>query len=220
MFDMRKLSFIWDLDGTLVDSYPAIVPAAQKACAQFGLSFSDDYIHREVVRTSVAAFIEREAAMHHMDASPIRARFNELNDASIGDIVAILHAKEILQILTAAGHECFVVTHRGESCHQILRQTGLLSYFTEVVTSLSGFPRKPSPEAILYLIRKYQLSKENCFYVGDRRLDIEAAQNAGIGSILFLDPTSPGKATGAETYIVSDLLEIGSLIEGMEAVSP
>ena len=209
---MRKLSFIWDLDGTLVDSYPAIVPAAQKACAQFGLHFRADYIHTEVVRTSVAAFIEQEAAVRHMDPSPIRARFNELNDAGIGDIAAMPHAEEILQILTGAGHECFVVTHRGESCHQILRQTGLLPYFTEVVTSLSGFPRKPSPEAILYLIRKYQLPKEDCFYVGDRSLDIEAAQNAGIGSILFLDPASPGKASGAETCIVSDLLEIGNLI--------
>ena len=214
---MRKLSFIWDLDGTLVDSYPAIIPATQKACAQFGLNFDADYIHREIVRTSVVAFIEREATNRHMYPSPIKERFNELNDASIGDIVAMPHAKDILQILTREGHECFVFTHRGESCHQILRQTFLLPYFTEIVTSLSGFLRKPSPEAILYLIRKYQLPKETCFYVGDRSLDIEAAQKAGIGSILFLDPTSPGTATGAETYIVSDLLEIGTLIEGPEA---
>ena len=216
---MEQLAFIWDLDGTLVDSYPAIIPATQRACTEFGLEFNADYIHNEIIRTSVGTFIEQEAAQHQMDPAPIKARFNVLNDDSIGSIVAMAHAKEILQSLTEADHSCFMVTHRGESCLQILRQTELLPYFTEVVTSLSGFPRKPAPDAILYLLEKYQLSKENCFYVGDRSLDIEAANNAGIGSILFLDPSSPGKATGTENYVISDLLEIRNIIKRTESTS-
>ena len=216
---MEQLAYIWDLDGTLVDSYPAIIPATQRACAEFGLEFSAEYIHSEIIRTSVGTFIEQEAAQHQMDPAPIKARFNVLNDDSIGSIVAMAHAKEILQSLTEADHSCFMVTHRGESCLQILRQTELLPYFTEVVTSLSGFPRKPAPDAILYLLEKYQLSKENCFYVGDRSLDIEAANNAGIGSILFLDPSSPGKATGTENYVISDLLEIRNIIKRTESTT-
>ena len=102
-------------------------------------------------------------------------------------------------------------THRGASCLAILRQTGLLPYFTEVVTALDGFPRKPDPAAILYLLEKYHLSPAASFYVGDRSLDVEAANNAGIGSILFLDPSSPISATGHETYVVKDLLEIPAL---------
>ena len=33
---MKQLAFIWDMDGTLVDSYPAIVPAAGETLAAFG----------------------------------------------------------------------------------------------------------------------------------------------------------------------------------------
>ena len=29
--------FFWDLDGTLVDSYPAIVPVAKELCDELGL---------------------------------------------------------------------------------------------------------------------------------------------------------------------------------------
>ena len=210
---MNRLAFIWDLDGTLVDSYPSIIPATQKACAEFGLEFSAETIHREIIRTSVGAFIEQEAALRKLDPAPIKTRFNALNDSSVDDIVAMPHAKETLRTLTESGHSCFVVTHRGDSCLRILRQTELLPYFTEVVTSLSGFPRKPAPDAILYLLDLYRLSKKDCFYVGDRSLDIEAACNAGIGSILFLDPASPGVATGRETFIVSDLLEISGITE-------
>lgn len=208
---MDKHAFIWDMDGTLVDSYPAIVPATQAACANFGLDFAPEYIHKEIIKTSVVTFIEQVAAEHGMDPDPVKARFNQLNDESIGAITAMPHAEEILRLLTLEGHMCFVFTHRGRSCLTILEQTGLLPYFTEVVTALAGFPRKPAPDAILYLMEKYQLAAESCFYVGDRSLDIEAARNAGIGSILYLDPSSPGKATGLETYIVSDLLQIGRI---------
>ena len=208
---MDKLAFIWDMDGTLVDSYPAIVPATREACADFGLDFAPEHIHKEIIKTSVGTFIEQVAVEHGLDPDPIKARFNQLNDANIGAIAAMPHAEEILRFLTDRGHACFVFTHRGRSCFKILEQTGLLPYISEVVTALSGFPRKPEPDAILYLMEKYQLAAENCFYVGDRSLDIEAARNAGIQSILYLDPSSPGKATGLETYIVSDLLEIGRI---------
>ena len=95
----------------------------------------------------------------------------------------------------------------------ILEQTGLAPCFTEIVTALNGFRRKPGPDAILYLIEKYRREKSHCFYVGDRSLDVEAAINAGISSILYLDPASPGSATGKETYLVHDLLEIPALVK-------
>ncbi|MBO5567894.1 MAG: HAD-IA family hydrolase [Oscillospiraceae bacterium] len=201
-------SFIWDMDGTLVDSYPVIVPAAQQACHEYGLNFSAEYIHKAVIRTSVGTFLEEECKNCGLDSAPVKARFNQLNDSHIDRIRAISHAEDTLKILTASGHECFVYTHRGASCHAILEQTNLLPYFTAVITALDGFPRKPDPAAILYLIEKYSLLPDHCFYVGDRSLDIEAANNAGIQSILFLDSKSPINATGHETHVVSDLLEI------------
>ena len=201
-------AFIWDMDGTLVDSYPAIVPAAREACAAFGLNYSPDYIHEQVIRTSVGTFIEQISAKHGINPDPVKARFNRLNDSRIDAIQAIPKAAETLSSLTFAGHLCFVYTHRGASCEAILKNTGLLPYFTEVVTALNKFPRKPAPDAILYLMEKYSLCPSSCFYVGDRSLDVEAACNAGIGSILYLDPSSPGNATGKETYIVQDLMEI------------
>ena len=208
---MPRRAFIWDMDGTLVDSYPAIVPAAQKTCAERGLHYTADYIHDYVIRTSVGTLLEQAAAELGTDFAPLKARFDELNDGSIGAIRAMAHAAETLAALSRAGHRNFVYTHRGASCPAILEQTGLAPCFTEVVTALRGFPRKPEPDAILYLLDKYALDPARSFYVGDRSLDIEAAENAGIGSILFLDPASPGHATGRETHLVRDLSEIPAL---------
>ena len=208
---MPRCAFIWDMDGTLVDSYPAIVPAAQKTCAERGLHYTADYIYDYVIRTSVGTLLEQAAAELGMDVGPLKTRFDALNDGSISAIRAIPHAAETLETLARAGGRNFVYTHRGASCMAILEQTGLARYFTEVLTALDGFPRKPEPDAILYLLDKYALDPARTFYVGDRSLDVEAAENAGIGSILFLDPASPGRATGRETYLVRDLLEIPPL---------
>ncbi|WP_204373354.1 HAD hydrolase-like protein, partial [Staphylococcus epidermidis] len=58
----------------------------------------------------------------------------------------------------------FVYTHKGDNAFTILRDLGLESYFTAILTSQSGFARKPSPEAANYLIDKYQLNPDNTYY--------------------------------------------------------
>ncbi len=209
---MQNYAFIWDMDGTLVDSYPAIVPVAQELCAELGLHYSAGEIHDYVIRSSVGALLEQAAAELGRDAAPIKARFNRLNDSRIDAIRPMPHAAEALEALIRAGHRNFVYTHRGASCPAILERTGLAPYFTEVLTALSGFPRKPEPDAILYLMEKYALHPARSFYVGDRSLDVEAAENAGIGSILLLDPDSPSKPTGRETFLIRDLAEIPALL--------
>ena len=213
---MKQLAFIWDMDGTLVDSYPAIVPAAGETLAAFGVDLEPEEIHREVIAASVGALLERIARERGLDAAALKADFARSNDSRIQAIRPMPHAKDCLDTLRRAGHRSFVYTHRGASCEAILRQNGLEEYFTEIVTALSGFPRKPEPDAILYLMKKYGLERDACFYVGDRSLDVEAAERAGIGSILLLDPQSPGKATGRETYLVRDLGEIPGIVDSEE----
>ncbi len=208
---MPHYAFIWDMDGTLVDSYPAIVPAARQACTEWGVDYTDAFIRDFVIRTSVGTLLEQVAAERGVPFAPLKARFDALNDGSIDAIRPIPHARETLEALVRAGHRNFVYTHRGASCPAILAQTGLTPYFTEVLTALSGFPRKPEPDAILHLLDKYGLDRAQSFYVGDRRLDVEAAVNAGVGSILYLEPGSPVQATGCESFVVHDLWEIPGL---------
>lgn len=210
---MNQLAFIWDLDGTLVDSYPAIVPAVRDAFAEQGLTLDEAWIHEEVIRSSVADLIRRVSAAEGLDAAAAQAAFARRNDGCVEAIVPMPHAAETLDALARAGHRNFVCTHRGASCPAILARTGLAPFFTEVVTALAGFPRKPAPDAIRYLLEKYALEPSSSYYVGDRSLDVEAAENAGIGSILYLDPASPGRPTGRESHLVRDLLEIPALAE-------
>lgn len=212
---MKQFALIWDMDGTLVDSYPAIVPAARETLADFGLDLSEEEIRREVLNTSVGALLQRVAREQGWDPAPIQAAFQRRNDSRIEAILPMPHARDCLAALERAGCRSFVYTHRGTSCPAILEHTGLRPYFTELVTALNGLPRKPAPEGILYLLEKYALDPAACFYVGDRRLDMEAAENAGIGGIFYAPPENPVSPTGRERFVVRDLLEIPALLKGV-----
>ncbi len=208
-----QFAFIWDMDGTLVDSYPAIVPAVRETLDCFGLALPEEEIHAEVIRSSVADLLERLSAAHRLDPQACKATFARLNDSHLSEIRPMPHCAQALRLLKQAGHSNYVYTHRGASCRMILEQTGLAPFFTEVVSALNGFPRKPAPDGIRYLMDKYALDRSRCFYVGDRSLDVEAAERAGIGSILYLDPNSPGRSTGRERFLIRDLRELPALAE-------
>ena len=67
-----QLAFIWDMDGTLVDSYPAIVPAALESLSAQGVSYDREKLYQEVIRTSVGDVLEKLAAEHNLDLLPLR----------------------------------------------------------------------------------------------------------------------------------------------------
>lgn len=209
---MAKRAFIWDLDGTLLDSYPAIVPSAKEVCDGLGLALREDYIHEYVIRTSVGQLLRELAAERGLDSAPLIEDFNRRSDSRLGLVRAMPHARETLEALARRDDLNLVYTHRGDSSFPILQNTGLAPYLTEVLTSRSGFPRKPEPDAILYLLDKYGLDPAHTWYVGDRSLDIEAAERAGVRSILYLDPAAPGEPTGREDLLVRDLAEIPALV--------
>ncbi len=138
------------------------------------------------MKYSVQDLLEQVAKERGLDVgllNQVRARSLSEKNAQV---VLMSGAREVLAWADQRGIQQFVYTHKGENAFTILRALGLDSYFTEILTSQSGFARKPSPEAATYLINKYHLNPDRTYYIGDRTLDIEFAQNSGIQSINFL----------------------------------
>ena len=123
-------------------------------------------------------------------------------------VVLMPGARDVLAWAEESGIQQFVYTHKGDNALTILRDLGLESYFMEILTSQSGFARKPSPEAATYLIDKYQLNHDNTYYIGDRTLDVEFAQNSGIQSINFLESIYEGNHRIQALVDISHIFEV------------
>ena len=189
---MQKLAFIWDLDGTLLDSYEAILSGIEETFTQFSIPYDKEQVREFILKYSVQDLLVEVAEERKLDVKVLnQVRAQSLSEKN-AQVVLMPGAREVLAWADQAGIQQFVYTHKGDNAFAILRDLGLESYFTEILTSQSGFARKPSPEAATYLIDKYQLNLDNTYYIGDRTLDVEFAQNSGIQSINFLESTYEG----------------------------
>ena len=189
---MQKIAFIWDLDGTLLDSYEVILSGIEETFAQFSIPYDKEQVREFILKYSVQDLLVQVAEERKLDVAVL----NQVRAQSLAEknaqVVLMSGAREVLNWADQVGIQQFVYTHKGDNAFTILRDLGLESYFTEILTSQSGFARKPSSEAANYLLGKYQLDSEKTYYIGDRTLDVEFAQNSGIQSINFLESTYEG----------------------------
>lgn len=183
---MQETAFIWDLDGTLLDSYEAILSGIEETYAQFSIPFDKEKVRAFILKYSVQDLLVQVAEERGLDVY----KLNQVRAQSLAEknaqVILMPGAREVLAWADQQGIEQFVYTHKGDNAFTILENLGLAHYFTEILTNQSGFARKPSPEAAIYLLDKYGLDPQQTYYIGDRTLDIEFAQNSGIQSINFL----------------------------------
>ena len=183
---MQKTAFIWDLDGTLLDSYEAILSGIEETFGEFAIPYDKEKVREFILKYSVQDLLVQVAEERKMDVAVL----NQVRAQSLAEknaqVVLMPGARDVLAWAEESGIQQFVYTHKGDNALTILRDLGLESYFTEILTSQSGFERKPHPEAAIYLLDKYGLDPQQTYYIGDRTLDIEFAQNSGIQSINFL----------------------------------
>ena len=184
---MKKRAFIWDLDGTLLDSYEAILAGLEETFSQFKIPYDKEKVRSYILKYSVQDLLQEVAEERNLDLTELnQARAQSLAEKN-AQVVLMPGAREILAWAHKAGIQQFVYTHKGDNAFAILGDLDLLQYFTEILTNQSGFARKPDPEAAVYLLEKYDLDPEETYYIGDRTLDVEFAKNSGIQSVNFLD---------------------------------
>jgi phosphoglycolate phosphatase len=66
---------------------------------------------------------------------------------------------------------------------KILSHFGLMPYLSENIGGGSGFPLKPAPDALLYLMKKYAVEPVDVWVIGDNHTDLNFAKNSGVRSI-------------------------------------
>ena len=209
-------AYIWDMDGTLIDSYGAIVSSLTDVARACGAADSPETILKAVKQGSVSGYLRDLSAGTGKSTEALYQMYRATGHAKDHEITLIPGAAETLRALQEQKAQHFVYTHRGATTRPLLERLGIKGYFTEIVTSENGFRPKPSGEGVTYLLEKYGLDRMKTAYVGDRTLDVLCAKDAGVQAILYLPEDSCVEPTGKEDRIVRDLTE---LAEGMHLLA-
>lgn len=177
----------WDFDGTLLDSYPAMVRAFLAGAAECGVAITPERA-LALMKDTLWHCCEVIGGENDLPAMALLEGFRRHEQAELAKgLPPVEGIPEALKALHAAGVKHYVATHRDLQCRDLLDNAGLLGYFSGFVTKEDGLPRKPAPDMLIHLMDRHGLDPAQCMMIGDRPLDTESGMAAGVLSVL-IDP--------------------------------
>ena len=181
-------AIIFDLDGTLADTFPLIVAAWNAAMQKpLGRIFTPDEV---IARFGIpdTAMLRRELPEgvweepDRVEAIETYHRHYEAEHLVVRPFDGI---PALLQALHKSGLPLGLVTGKGRRTTAItLRQLGWDELLDAVVTGEDVTHQKPHPEGVLSAARQLGASPEQCVFVGDSPVDVQAGKSAGMVAVV------------------------------------
>ncbi len=185
---------IFDLDGTLVDAFPAIADSINHMMKEMGYPpVSLRTVKRSVgwgVDSLVKNFVPAEKAARAL------AIFRKHHDARLRSNIRLLPGvKTLLPFLKAQGCVLAIASNRPTPfCHIILKALKIDQYFDHVICGDAVKRAKPYPDMAKAILRASRRQAAHAIFVGDMSVDIECGRAAGVFTVAV--PT--GSCTRAE----------------------
>lgn len=179
-------TFVFDLDGTLLDTLPDLVELTNEALREQGFpSRTRDEIHSFVgARAEALIRLAVPATATSEQADATMRRWKELYPI-IGNKLtrAYPHMVETLQELKGRGVRLGVLSNKFDAgVHDVINL-----YLPDIFDVMHGeseeIPRKPDPTGLLRTIAELDSTPAQTVYVGDSGTDVAVSRNAGVFSL-------------------------------------
>lgn len=173
------MAVAFDLDGTLIDSTPAIVESFHYAADKLGRARISD---ADIV-ASIGHLLEDQFRMFWPDADPILcARVYRENYARVAcqKTTLLPGARAVLETCAALRLKSAVVTSKKLLyAEMILEHLGVLQFFSVRIGPDEVTHAKPHPEAMLKCAAALEVAPADLAVIGDTDFDVRAAHAAG-----------------------------------------
>ena len=107
-------SFIFDLDGTLIDSYCAIVLSIYESFKKINLNIDKNTIYKNIIKTSVSQYFKSLENDLGINLDFVRKDYLKIENNYLNEIKLISNALKMLEELYKNNSNLFIFTHRGK----------------------------------------------------------------------------------------------------------
>lgn len=184
---MQFKAFIFDLDGTLLNSLLDISDSVNIVLEKYKLPLHDIESYKYFVGNGIAVLAKRA----------LPPDFSEEQFPQFLSLVEKEYAKrqmdrtkpyegilEMLRAMNEKGISISVLSNKPDEFTKIV----VNHYFKDikfdiVLGATAKLPRKPDPAAVYYIVNKIKIPLEDIAFVGDTSTDIQTGKNSGIFSI-------------------------------------
>jgi phosphoglycolate phosphatase len=201
--------YLFDIDGTLLDSARDICGAVQQVldttiCPPVSFEFLKSYIGLHLINLFEDLFPDYTAEQIDQLIQQYRAFY-----PARGHKLTSIYPGAAEALASLGGRKATATTKGTPTTRAILDQFGLLPYFDHV-QGTDGFPCKPAPDVILTALAGLDAKPEECLMVGDSPADMEAGKRAGVKTcaVRYGYGTPEKLAEWQPDYWVDDLREL------------
>lgn len=188
---MKYSTYIFDLDGTLLDTLADLAAAVNYALRQHGMPEHTIDDVRRFVGNGVRKLMERAIpdGEKNPDFEATFATFREYYmHHSLDTTRPYPGIIETLEALKAKGCRLAVVSNKMMAATKELCQ----HFFADTIevaigeNEAAGIRKKPAPDTVFEALRQLGEEKDSAVYVGDSDVDLETANNSGLPCISVL----------------------------------
>ena len=188
---MKYSTYIFDLDGTLLDTLADLAAAVNYALRQHGMPEHTIDDVRRFVGNGVRKLMERAIpdGEKNPDFEATFATFREYYmHHSLDTTRPYPGIMETLEALNAQGCRLAVVSNKMMAATKELCQ----HFFADTIevaigeNEAAGIRKKPAPDTVFEALRQLGEEKDSAVYVGDSDVDLETASNSGLPCISVL----------------------------------
>lgn len=185
---MKKRLVIFDLDGTLLNTIADLAVATNEALRAMGYPTHAEEVIQTFVGNGVSKLLERSMPLDKRteeNIALVRRHFMAYYDQHNADLSTPYPGiADMLSRLQEDGVMLAVASNKYQSATEKL----IARYFPHinfvcVLGQRQGIPVKPSPDIVLEIMEKANVSRSDTLYVGDSGVDMQTACNAGIDSV-------------------------------------
>lgn len=173
--------FLFDLDGTLVDTTELITRSFRHAYSEVLGELKPD----EVLMANVGQPLMKQMELLSGDkAQELYDTYRVFNHARHDEYIRTYPGiDELLAELKSRGAKLAVVTSKSRSTMEMaFRSIPIDHYFDTLIATDDTDNHKPHPQPLLLAMRRLDLTPEECVYIGDSPFDIQAGQAAGMAT--------------------------------------
>ena len=188
---MGKFSLvIFDLDGTLVDAYPAIIRSFNFTMRRFGYALQGASVIRRAVgwgdENLLRPFVETP------DLKKALLAYRRHHKKSLVNYSRLLPgAKKVLTYLKNNDYKIAVASNRPTRFSWILiRHLGLERFFDYVLCADKLRFGKPHPQILRKIMQRLSIPSGRTAYVGDMAIDAQAGSRARVATIIVTTGSS------------------------------
>ena len=178
---LRYRAVLFDLDGTLVDSYTALAEAVNHARRTHGLHELSSARIREFVGDGIERLLQRAFERTDVPPSVLTAFESRYDEVCCGESKVLAEVEATLEQLSELGVEMAVCTNKPTVfSKKILDFLGLSRHLRAIVGPDLAGARKPEAKHLLYTLDTVRCATDEALFVGDMPIDVRAARNSGI----------------------------------------